>query len=700
MVDFLRRRVWIVPVVFAAILAGVAFTSLRALEVQTREQVREQLETILRADLEALEIWKRNLVAVVEVHAGDPRVREPILELAARVRDPAAVSGLGELPIQETLRAHFTPILERHGFLHWAAYDLTGRQLAGSDAAVVGARADGGLGEIGGRVLEAGTLVSPPVRWSDETGFESDSVFILAGTVVRDEAGEPAGVFGFSLDPERDFSQILQVARSGESGETYAFDETGVMLSRSRFEGQLREIGLLPTDPDVHTPLHVSVRDPGGNLLEGHVGTEPAEARPLTRMAAHAIAGRSGYDVDGYRDYRGVEVVGAWTWLPEMRIGIATEIDVAEAFAGLAGLRLRFGALIALLLIGALGMFAYSLLLSRLRSEMAEAQQLGRYTVERKIGSGGMGTVYVARHALLCRPTAIKVLRGEQASRESVARFEREVQVSSQLTHPNTIDIYDFGYTPDGTFYYAMEYLDGVNLERLVEEEGAQPEARVLSIMRQACGSIAEAHAAGLIHRDLKPANVMICEVGGMYDFAKVLDFGLVREQEQSQDVALTDVTSLTGTPLYMPPEVVRTPEKVDVRADLYQLGAIAYYLLTGKPMFTGETAYEVLAHHLNTPVPPPSEVLGRKVGRELEAVVLRCLEKDPEDRPATGRDLLDALELCPVSDAWGQREARAWWTAWRERFPPSEEPASPSSMPSAYAIDLRRLRGDAQRGA
>jgi serine/threonine protein kinase len=310
-----------------------------------------------------------------------------------------------------------------------------------------------------------------------------------------------------------------------------------------------------------------------------------------------------------------------------------------------------------------------------------------------------MGTVYLARHALLCRPTAIKVLRGEQATAEAVARFEREVQVSSQLSHPNTIDIYDFGYTPDGTFYYAMEYLDGITLDRLIETEGPLPEARVLSIMRQACGSIAEAHDAGLIHRDLKPSNIMLCEIGGMYDYAKVLDFGLVREQEQAQDVALTDVTSLTGTPLYMPPEVVKHPDKVDVRADLYQLGAIAYYLLAGRPMFTGGSAYEVLAHHLNSIPRPPSEVLGRAVTPELEAIVLRCLEKDPAARPATGRDLLESLEICSCPDTWGQRDARIWWAEWRERHPESHDLDPASSLPSGYAIDLRRLRSDTTDG-
>ena len=191
-----------------------------------------------------------------------------------------------------------------------------------------------------------------------------------------------------------------------------------------------------------------------------------------------------------------------------------------------------------------------------------------------------MGKVYRARHALLRRPTAVKLLEAASASGEAVTRFEREVQAASSLTHPNTIAIFDYGRTPEGVFYYAMEFLDGITLGELVGEDGAQPESRVVFIMRQMVESLAEAHAAGMIHRDLKPSNVMLCERGGLRDFAKVLDFGLVRA-EDSDDLTVTSVESLTGTPLYLSPEALESPETVSPRSDVYQLGAIAYYLLT-----------------------------------------------------------------------------------------------------------------------
>jgi serine/threonine protein kinase len=408
------------------------------------------------------------------------------------------------------------------------------------------------------------------------------------------------------------------------------------------------------------------------------------------------VSGQDGVDVEGYRDYRGIPVAGAWAWIPTLGIGIATEMDIDEAYAGLTLLRTRFGVVVGLLVLAALAMFLYSFVMVRLRREVDEARQLGRYRIERKLGSGGVGTVYLASHALLRRPTAIKVLKAGVAGVEGVARFEREVQVTSSLSHPNTIEIYDFGYTPDGTFYYAMEYLRGLTLGECVEDDGPQPEARVLHLMKQACASIAEAHAAGLIHRDLKPSNVMLCERGGLFDFVKVLDFGLVRAEQQSREVALTAVDSLTGTPLYMPPEAVQAPDTLDARADVYQLGEILYYLLTGRHVFVGDTAYDVLAQHVASVPEAPSAALGRSVSPDLERIVLWCLEKKPAARPRDAGSLLEALEGSAATGTWGRREAQDWWRIWRERHPGSDDLRSTpgGSTPSSYGIDLAaRLR-------
>jgi hypothetical protein len=282
----------------------------------------------------------------------------------------------------------------------------------------------------------------------------------------------------------------------------------------------------------------------------------------------------------------------------------------------------------------------------RLRVEAAEVRRLGQYTLQQKIGQGAMGIVYRASHALLRRPTAIKLLAPAKNSDADLRRFEREVQLTASLTHPNTIAIYDFGRSPDGVFYYAMEYVDGISLEELVRREGPQPAARVIHLLRQASGALEEAHRVGLIHRDVKPANLMVCTRGGAPDTLKVLDFGLVKPLGGGAD-SLSAVDVAVGTPLYMSPEAIDAPAAVDARSDLYALGAVGYFLLTGTPVFPGKTAVAICSRHLGEAPEPPSRRLGAPVPADLEAVILRCLAKNPADRPASAAELESLLVAC-----------------------------------------------------
>jgi serine/threonine protein kinase len=251
------------------------------------------------------------------------------------------------------------------------------------------------------------------------------------------------------------------------------------------------------------------------------------------------------------------------------------------------------------------------------------------------------------------------------------------VQHTSQLCHPNTVAIYDFGRTPEGIFYYAMEYLDGINLEDLVQKFGPQPAGRVISILRQVCGSLAEAHSIGLVHRDIKPANIILTQRGGIPDFIKLLDFGLVRAVDEQQQARLTTEDALAGTPLYLSPEAINQPDDVDFRTDLYALGAVGYFLVTGTPVFDGRSVIDILNKHTTAAPEPPSQRLGKPVLAELEALLLACLAKKPADRPASAADLAAGLERC-VAAKWSPEEAQAWWSQFR---PGAVKPSSSAKV-------------------
>ncbi|MGE5413798.1 MAG: serine/threonine-protein kinase [Syntrophomonadaceae bacterium] len=306
-----------------------------------------------------------------------------------------------------------------------------------------------------------------------------------------------------------------------------------------------------------------------------------------------------------------------------------------------------------------------SMITFRLRTTVVRNRQLGQYTLTEKLGEGGMGVVYRAEHEMLRRPTAIKLLPPGRAGEEGLKRFEREVQLTARLTSPHTVSIYDYGRTPDGLFYYVMEYLDGVDLETLVSESGPVPPARAVRILRQVCEALAEAHGIGLVHRDIKPANILLCERGGAPDIAKVVDFGLVKDLTDEDDPRVTTEDVLRGTPQYMAPEAIRNPKSADPRSDLYAVGAVAYFLLTGTPVFSGRGPLETIHHHLQTTPEPLSKRLGRPVPADLEALVLSCLAKDPAERPETARSLARAFSSWADVPAWTEPEAEV---GWRER--------------------------------
>jgi serine/threonine-protein kinase len=319
-----------------------------------------------------------------------------------------------------------------------------------------------------------------------------------------------------------------------------------------------------------------------------------------------------------------------------------------------------FDAMILLAL--AIGLVIGAGAMMRLRRQFTKVLLFGPYHLLQQIGAGAMGEVYLAEHRLLKRPCAVKLIRPNNVgNRRTLARFEREVRLTAMLSHPNTVEIYDYGQTPDGAYYYVMEYLPGLSLEKLVAQYGPLPPGRVVYLLRQVCQALREAHGVGLIHRDIKPSNIIAARRGGMDDVAKLLDFGLVRPITAHPAAGLTAEGLAVGTPLFMSPEQVTSARDVDGRSDIYSLGAVAYYLLTGQPPFNRGSGMEVMAAHVYERVIPPSRIVA-DIPEDLEQVVMWCLAKSAADRFVDAESLEIALGECACSKDWDQNLAARWW--------------------------------------
>ena len=673
---FLKKQLWIWPIVAVVLLAAIGWAVSSAIERTIQENLRSELQTLLDVERSMLETWLKVQEANAESLANDQQIRAAAAEILAAAQPPVTDDAAAEPPAaaggiavpRARLAQELGPGMTSHQFVDYFLADKQRRIVAAYNPALIGQTVPRYESFLT-RALDAQTTVSEPfpsvVQMKDEFGrMKTDVPTMFACAPVRDANFQVVAVLALRIRPEREFTRILQLGRIGQSGETYAFNRAGLMVSNSRFDDELILLGLLPDEEFSQSILKISLRDPGGNMQDGFRPAVRRAELPLTKMAAAAVAGTPGVDVEGYNNYRGVPTVGAWEWLPKYEMGIATEIDHAEAFRPLTILRGAFYTMYALLALGAAAIFVFTLVVARLQREAqkaaVEAKQLGQYRLETRLGAGAMGVVYLGHHAMLRRPTAIKMLNVDKVNDASIQRFEREVQITCKLNHPNTVAIYDYGRTPEGVFYYAMEFLDGIDLQALVEKYGPQPEGRVIRILRQICGSLYEAHSLGLVHRDIKPANVMLNRRGGESDVVKVLDFGLVKALDDAKAAGQTG--GLAGTPLYMPPEAIQTPDLVDARSDLYAVGAVGYFLLTGQPVFNATSLVELCQQQVATAPVPPSQRLGRHVSPELEGALLACLEKSRAKRPQTARDLAISLNRAPTAGTWTMDDADVWW--------------------------------------
>jgi serine/threonine protein kinase len=653
----LNLPAWVWPLLALPVVAVVGLWAYRTIASDLRRRVASSMETMLASDASALDRWLSAQANLAAILVSDPRVQDRVNELIALShRTGGDAAALRAHPAQAALRAIFAPVLARQGTAGYFIIEPGGIIVARIVDDRVGDRTVLAVADANARALGGKPTFLPPTL---KQHFASTPMaFVLVP--IRDGGGTPFAVFAFRIDPAQ-MAAVVNPGRLGQSGETYAVDADARLVSPSRFDKEVAALSLLPAEANGIATAALMLRDPGQPLAGGKGPGTPPNTWPLTWSAAEVIGGRNGVNVDGYRNYLGETVVGSWRWLPDWGIGLVSEIGKGEAYSSLRVVRRAFAILAGSLLLGALALAVSSRRIYGLQKEVARAQRLGQYTLEDKIGEGGMGAVYRARHTFLRRPTAIKLIRSQAATADMIARFEREVQLTSALTHPNTIAVYDYGRTEDGVFYYAMEYLPGIPLDRLIKDDGPQPEARVVHLVKQICASLAEAHRVGLVHRDVKPANAMLCERGGLYDVVKVLDFGLVKETA-SADASLTAAHHIVGTPHYMAPEAIDASTPVDARSDVYAVGAVAYALVTGHTVFAGKSGVDVIGHHLHSVPVAPSLRLGVPVDPFLEALILRCLSKSPAERPADAGTLLREMEAGWTGGVWTQAEAQVWW--------------------------------------
>ena len=457
----------------------------------------------------------------------------------------------------------------------------------------------------------------------------------------------------------------LRFSRAAESGGLLLNLTGGALLGRYLLAGFVRDHALATAEGVLMADGYLSMLQLGGTALMVSIRAALIPSSPGRTVAVTAVIGAPMILVNavllpaagGGLTWRPLDS-GAYAWLP-------------ATAAMMWGFVIITCAVISWVIYG-------------LRAEVQQARRLGQYVLEQKIGEGGMGEVYRARHGMMRRPSALKLLRADKAGEMSLNRFEREVQLTARLTHPNTITIFDYGRTHDGIFYYAMELLDGANLQRIVAVSGPQAPGRVARILTMACGALSEAHGSGLIHRDIKPANIMLCTQGGERDVVKLLDFGLVKELAVEPDVKLTGVSTLIGTPQYLAPESILAPDSADVRSDIYALGAVAYFLLAGSEVFDGKSLLELCIQHVHK-APEPLVAHGVNVPVELEALVLACLEKEPERRPQSAAELRQRLAACAI-DPWTDESARSWWLEHQPRL--DGDAARSIAQPRTIAID------------
>ncbi len=438
----------------------------------------------------------------------------------------------------------------------------------------------------------------------------------------------------------------------------YLLDDRGAIATKARDLPSLLELPAFSSLKKVRGATIVEARDPGGNLLTGFTPTEQINEWSWTKPGKTISQPRNGFDVNGYRDYRGREVVGAWNWIESLNRLVVLEVPKEEAFKSQVFIERAFRFLYGVPILISLVIGALSLRRAFRGVELAN-KSLGSYILREKIGEGGLGIVYRAEHKLLGRSAAIKLIKEPMVSSSTLKRFEREVRMASKLSHPNTVSIYDFGLSKDGLLFCAMELVEGVNLAHFINYDPCVSIDRCLWILRQTCGAIEEAHEIGLIHRDIKPQNIMICRKGQLMDLVKVVDFGLAKTMADNVARDVTATRVLIGTPGFIAPERLETPWIADPRVDIFAFGVLGVYLLTGKVPILGVTHDSLIQLLI---LGRFSDLCSDAKFSDFVRLLAQCIAPDANDRPRSMREVEAKLGGIASRFPWSEELAEAWW--------------------------------------
>ncbi len=662
-----RLRRWL-PLLLSLTVALPSLLVIYAVERKAESSLQtlrySQLETLGDTAARAVREWAKGKMAIVQSWARTPQLQESVAELVHLARHDQPRQALIDSAVRADIHRQMVALGGED--VRYVFWNRNGTTLASwqTDAGDVGQLMPAaGSAELA-RAFAGETLLHKPDRIVPPTPGgtpQQDVPLMWLLTPVLDAQGRPQAVMlvrGIGLYDE--LTEIFDELDFERTGDTYGVDDRGWIRTEVRNTAQLQGTGLLPADA-TSAALRLRAGDPGHAVSRSQPLQADAATLPLTIAVSRAAAGQSGQTVTPYRDFRGIEVVGAWRWLPELEMGAVCEITVQEAFAPLVWLRWSLLGLAAVLTISAA--VAGLVVDQRFREvRQSEVEQFGRYELLDELGSGGMGVVYRARHQFMKRPAALKVIRPDREDQESRLRFDREVQLAAGLRSPHSVSVFDYGWTSDGRAYCAMELLDGITVHQAVSRGGKMPAGRVVHLLLHVCDSLAEAHQLGLVHRDVKPRNIMLSAKGECRDWAVLFDFGLAKPTEADHQLFRTQERIWAGTPMFMAPERFRSPGRTDPRSDIYSLGAVGYFMLAGREPFSEidpSGLFELILTSSPTPLP---QLLEQPEIQPLADLLHRCMDKDIDQRPQTADELYTQLLELQDRFRWARSDATQWW--------------------------------------